>query len=169
VRYQDAFFSWVNNKLLNVINYRFGLRRVFEHRPGTEVYKGRGYVAIDIVMSERQIMETATSPVTEMHNWQMAPRQAYYLDKIVDLCREEGISLLLVTAPVSNVQFDRIRNYGDFHRAIAEYAARHNLPYLDFNMINAEKGLFGDEHFYDAGHLNDQGAKIANAYYISTR
>jgi hypothetical protein len=117
-------------------------------------------------MSERQINEITTVPEREMHGWRMANRQAFFLDKIVELCKEEEINLILVTAPVSNLQFYKLRNYDDFHKTIAAYAALHGLPYLDFNKINAERNLFGDEHFMDARHLNYQGVKIANDYFM---
>jgi archaellum component FlaF (FlaF/FlaG flagellin family) len=167
VRYQEDFFAFVNSKLLNVIQYRLGLRRTFEQRPGTEFYKGRGYVVYDFEMTRRQIDAAASSYIQEMHGWQPAPSQAYYLDKIVQLCAQNDIELVLVTAPVSVVQFGRLRNYQAFHDAIAAYAARHDLPYLDFNLVNEQEKLFTNAHFFDAGHLNDTGVKIANAYFMA--
>lgn len=166
VRYQADFFAYVNNKLLNVINYRFGLRKTVTHNPGDEYYKGRGYVYYDYVMTDRQYREISSQPVRDMYGWRMAASQAKYLDRITALCAEKEIKLILVTAPVSNVQFSRLKNYSAFHEQIAEYADRHGLAYLDYNQVNAAENLFADDCFFDAGHLNDRGVKIADAYFI---
>jgi hypothetical protein len=166
VRYQADFFAFANEKLLNVIAYRLGLKRTFTHNPGEEYYKGRGYVYYDYLMAESQYAEVSTQPYTDMRDWDFNPKQEKYLGKIADMCEERGIRLILTTAPVSNVQFGRMLNYEDFHGRVAEFAAERGLPYLDFNLVNQEQGLFDDESFFDAGHLNDRGVKIADGYFM---
>jgi hypothetical protein len=131
-----------------------------------EFYKGRGYVYLDVTKTEESYQAIAARPPHDMKDWAPSPRQDAYLEKIIGLCKENGIQLVFTTAPVSNVYFNLIQHYGVHHDYIAGVAERHGIPYLDFHMANQASGLFADEHFFDAGHLNGRAVKLANDYFI---
>jgi hypothetical protein len=82
-----------------------------------------------------------------------------YFDRIVKLCRKNGISLLLIDM-VSPVRFSY-----DVHNLNQSLAQQYNLPYLDFNMMTDQLGLDWDTDMLDSGvHLNVSGAEKCSAF-----
>ena len=81
-----------------------------------------------------------------------------FLDKLVELCNEEGVKVLLVTLPahksyrenLSESQLETVVSAGD--KMQKKYA---NCMYL--NLLQDHN--FIDEDFYDADHLNSTGSK----------
>lgn len=84
---------------------------------------------------------------------EMAPLMLEYLDKIVELCDERGIRLVLVKTPTT------LQSAGE-HEAVAAYAEEHGLDFYDFNeqSIYEELGYDFNADNYDAGHANLLGA-----------
>lgn len=79
-----------------------------------------------------------------------------YLVKIIDLCREKGIEVILINIPCA----EPIERY----RSTKEFAAEYGVPYYDFN----EAALY-DEIGYDASvnllsHPNYRGAEKISLY-----
>ena len=72
------------------------------------------------------------------------------LDYIMSLFGNSGTKVIFITVPYE----------GDdtFHDSIAEYAALHDIPYLNLFEYIDEIGLDGETDFVDEGHLNDSGA-----------
>jgi hypothetical protein len=132
-----------------------------------EYYKGRGYVYLDFTMTEEAYHAVTQRPIHEMKDWKPHPRQHEYLEKIIALCRERGIRLIFVTAPVSNVYYALMRDYHVFHNYVAGVAEEHGIPFLDLIWANAELQLYEDHHFFDAGHLNGRAVKMTNDYFIN--
>ncbi len=89
----------------------------------------------------------------------MVPLMREYLDRIADLCRREGISLILVKTPTTE------HSAGRFYAA-QSYAEEHGLPFYDFN----EKRLYDEIAFNyeadnaDADHPNLWGARKITDY-----
>lgn len=67
-----------------------------------------------------------------------------YLDKIVNLCKENNIKLILVKTPAPSETLER-------HNAIADYADRNQLKFYDFN----ENQIFEEIKFDYADDMND--------------
>ena len=76
---------------------------------------------------------------------QTVPLMQEYLDRIVRLCDEKGITLVLAKAPADGWDCSK-------HNAVAEYAAAHNLMFIDFN----EKKVFEDCDFVFTQNMNDR-------------
>lgn len=84
-----------------------------------------------------------------------------YLDKIVDLCQESGIRLVLVKAPSLYPYW-----YPQWEEQVEDYAAEHELPYINFLELTEETGLDFSRDTYDAGlHLNLSGAEKISRYF----
>lgn len=84
-----------------------------------------------------------------------------YFEKIVSLCEENGITLVLIKTPRGNGSFGEA-----YHNGIQKLADEHGLCFIDFN----EKALF-DEIGFDAGkdyldvsHVNYYGAVKITGY-----
>ena len=84
-----------------------------------------------------------------------------YLDKIKNLCSENGIQLVLVKAPsLSPVWYD------EWEEQIETYAEENELLYINFLEHQEEIGIDWEQDTYDRGlHLNVFGAEKLSAYF----
>ena len=89
-----------------------------------------------------------------------------YFRKLAALCRERGISLYLVMAPMYDVYIDSI-NYASWTDKITALAEQEEIPYLDCNARYDEIGLIAQD-FEDVYsriiHLNASGADKVTAF-----
>lgn len=84
-----------------------------------------------------------------------------YLDKITALCKEKGISLILIKAPTEYPHW-----YDEWDEQIVSYAEENGLPYFNYIDLRDEIGLDMSVDTYDAGlHLNTQGAEKMADYF----
>ena len=90
-----------------------------------------------------------------------------YLDKITALCEEKGVQLILIKAPSLYPYW-----YEEWEVQMEEYAAEHNLVYINFLELIEECGLDFFTDTYDGGlHLNLSGAEKATRWlgeFLST-
>ena len=90
---------------------------------------------------------------------EMLPLMEEYLDKIVALCKEEGIELILIKTPSTSATVKK-------YNTLCAYAEANDLTYLDFNeqSLYESSGFVFTEDMYDGGHGNVEGAlKITTA------
>lgn len=82
-----------------------------------------------------------------------------YFKKIVDLCREKGIELLLVKTTAGAWTYDK-------YRAIKNMAEDFGVTYLDFNLPEyiSEIGITTDDFHYNVWHLRVTGAEKTSVY-----
>ena len=83
----------------------------------------------------------------------------FWTDKIVRLCRDKHINLLLVgvTAP-KNWDYSR-------HNTVNDYALKNKVPYLDLNLITKDLKMDWSKDSRDEGdHLNTSGANKVSRY-----
>lgn len=81
-----------------------------------------------------------------------------YMEKIQELCRENGADLLLLSTPSP-----RNYNYAR-HNRLAAYAAEKGIAYLDMNLKQEEMGIDWEKDSLDRGdHLNYYGAHKVTA------
>lgn len=100
-----------------------------------------------------ELTETDLSYVTEIR--EMTDKAQLYFDKIVELTRQEGIELALVSAPYLPEEEDqKIYNY------IEQLAKEEGLLFLNYNTTQhyREMGIDFKTDFADHTHLNEQGA-----------
>lgn len=76
----------------------------------------------------------------------------YFMD-IVSLCRERDIALILVKTPTTD-----IKKYQPYCNAVADIAAREQLPFYNFNLLREEIGVTGEDFYFDT-HMNLSGAR----------
>lgn len=79
-----------------------------------------------------------------------------YLEKIAKYCHSKGIELILITTPAYKSYYAHLNRaqLNETHRIINILAKRYNLKYYDFMWDNR----FQEGDFYDADHLNRDGA-----------
>lgn len=84
-----------------------------------------------------------------------------YLDKMVQLCRENGVQLVLMKAPSLYPYW-----YDQWEAQIEEYAAGNGLLYVNFLELTEEMGIDFDTDTYDSGlHLNLYGAEKMSRWF----
>ena len=84
----------------------------------------------------------------------------YYMDKICELCKEEGITLILVSS-TSPTNF----NYAK-HNALQAMADSKGISYIDLNLVTDEMGIDWQTDELDGGdHVNISGT-IKQTDYI---
>ena len=84
-----------------------------------------------------------------------------YLDKMVKLCKDNGVELVLIKAPVLYPYW-----YEQWDKQIAEYANENKLTYINLLEHIEEAGLDFNTDTYDKGlHLNVYGAEKLSRYF----
>lgn len=82
-----------------------------------------------------------------------------YLNKIIALCKEKNVQLILVTTPLSKVTVCRYDNLDTFREWYENVANENELQYYDFNLIrDKEEKLPDSSAFSDKFHLGNKGA-----------
>jgi hypothetical protein len=83
-----------------------------------------------------------------------------WLNRIYELCKENGIQLVLMKAPTQYPTW-----YPQWDRQIMEYAASRGIDYFNYIHLRDEIGLDMTQDTYDGGlHLNLSGAEKMAAY-----
>ena len=121
-----------------------------------EAYRGRGFVYTTGVPQDGFATLLNVDPDAPLSDfgWE-------YLNKIADFCAENGIRLVLFTAPLPSGYLYNTQHYQAYVDALQNFcAARDGLEYWDFSLWRDRDGLnlqVGD--FSDAHHLNGSGAE----------
>ena len=84
-----------------------------------------------------------------------------YLQKMVDLCKEKDIELVLIKAPTEFPHW-----YDEWDKQVVEFAKKNEVEYINYIPLQDEIGLDMLKDTYDAGlHLNTQGAEKMADYF----
>ena len=84
-----------------------------------------------------------------------------YMQKMVDLCKEKGIELILIKAPTEYPHW-----YEEWDAQVVEFAKNNNVEYINYIPLQEEIGLDMSVDTYDAGlHLNTSGAEKMADYF----
>ena len=97
----------------------------------------------------------------KLGNYQFGSTAYEYLDKITNLCRENGIQLILIKAPSVYPSW-----YDQWDQQMEEYAKKNQIRYINFLDLQEEIGLDFETDTYDGGlHLNLSGAQKLSQYF----
>ena len=90
----------------------------------------------------------------------MHPVMKEYLDRIVQLCKAEGITLILTKTPSTEVNIKK-------YNTLMKYSEENEITYIDYNeeLVYQEAGFNYSKDSHDIyGHLNIWGAEKATEY-----
>lgn len=101
----------------------------------------------------------------------MTENSVYYLDKIVDFCREHDIELVLWTAPYNamyETEYDEgvLRESQAVYNGIEDYAAEKGLKYYNLFHDVEKIGFNYALDFMDSQHLNCNGQSKLTTYMV---
>ncbi len=84
----------------------------------------------------------------------ITPRAEAYLRKLIELCRQKGIPLLMVNAPHANLTDEKKMAYN----YVGGIAAEYGVPFLDGNYHLEEMQMDFAKDLLEASHLNYYGS-----------
>ncbi|MBR4420924.1 MAG: hypothetical protein IKS69_00145 [Erysipelotrichaceae bacterium] len=88
-----------------------------------------------------------------------------YLDKCVELCKENGIELELISAPTTVMRMYYVDNYKGAVEYYQNYADAHGLVYHNLNYLMDRETILPDEMMCDYNHTNGEGAKVVSELF----
>ena len=113
------------------------------------------------------LMHVEENPVTTIPDPNLLPDYQFgensykYLDMITELCKENNIELVLIKAPSLSPHW-----YDEWDAQMVDYAAKHDLQYINFLECQEEIGIDWNTDTYDRGlHLNVKGAEKLADYF----
>lgn len=168
LKYQADYFAYKGNEYNNKIKNKFNVKdKETKKQIGTEEYRSKGYVYSDYKMLQDEYNKTNQFKNLDGKNFEFSENQKYFLEKIINLCKENNIELIFVTAPIANVSMDYIKNYNLIHDKVSNFAKENNIFYIDYNMINKQENLLTNDNFRDDAHLNHSGVEIISNHFIN--
>ena len=99
----------------------------------------------------------------ELRDYDFSDTSFEYLDKMKNLCENNGIELILVKAPTNSWNYYW---YDEYEAQIEEYAQKTGLKYYNLIESETEIGIDWNVDTYDEGfHLNVYGAEKTTEYF----
>lgn len=112
------------------------------------------------------LMRCDVKPMTGLPNpsvladYSLPEKKLEYLDKIVKLCKNEGVRLVLIKSPTLYPHW-----YEEWDKFIENYAKDNDLSYINFQKYAEDIGIDWETDTYDNGiHLNLYGAEKYSAF-----
>lgn len=168
LKYQADYFAYKGNEYNNKIKNKFNVKdRETKKQKGIEEYASKGYVYCNYSMLEDEYDKTNQFKNLNGKDFKFSSKQKEFLLKIINLCKENNIELVFVTAPIANISLDYIKNYDLINKQIENFAKENNIFYVDYNLINKEKNLLTNNNFRDDAHLNDSGVQIVSHHFVN--
>ena len=160
--YADAAYKYVSAGMKSTLKLILGKDREYE---GQRI---RGYLP-----SGERTMEFDTDYRSYYHKKSLNMTQdeinIVYLDKIMELCRENNVRVILVTTPISKTFLCRFDNLDIIYSWYKNYAKSWDAEILDFNLYPGKEELFPDDiMFYDENHLSREGADLFSRIFAET-
>lgn len=122
-----------------------------------ESIQNRGFIGLP-VNSEVSINNIEMLKIEEKEK--LLRKNQLYLNKIIDLARENNIELVFVKAP-NQLSEKEAKKYN----TIKEIANEEKIDFINYNEKFEELNLVNGEDFYDYGHLSYKGAeKVSNSF-----
>lgn len=128
----------------------------FDHLFSKDLVTHNGYyMRVDI-----KPQGTFPSPMP-LADYTLGANAMSYLQKMVDLCKENNIELVLIKAPTEYPHW-----YEQWDKQVVDFAKENDVTYINYIPLQDEIGLDMSQDTYDAGlHLNTQGAEKMSDYF----
>ena len=152
----------------SLLSYVFPLLRYHSRITDLNLDDFRYLFHRDLISHHGYLMQTKVDPQTEepfqppLFDYSFPDICWEYLDKIADLCEENGIQLVLFKAPTISWQYPW---YDEWDTQLVDYAEKNDLLYINGIDYAEEMGLDMTQDTYDKGvHLNVYGAEKCSRF-----
>ncbi len=129
----------------------------FEYRKKNMRDYSKGYYVLTSTKSD--VKRVDTKNVTDRK--ELFPKNRLYLEKIIELCKNRNIKLLLVKTPSNSTEEEKA-----YYNEVERIAKDNDVEFVDYNILYEEIGLDLTEDFFDDGHLNTKGAEKFSTYFV---
>ena len=157
--FTNAFTPEEYRKVLSDIIVRS--KNSFSIHTTIEQYKTFGYLSMP---SNNQLLSDEVKEKvknTKVLDTKIKEESLNYFDKIIKLCKENDIRVILVVTPVTERMILEYSNLDDIFSQYIDLAKEYNCEYYDFNLDKNRMKLYSEESsFYDNTHMSDSGAEI---------
>lgn len=154
-RWLDLFME------LPVAHARYGEleEKDFQYYPWSDLSTNKGSLAARSLTLRKGTIEKADDVAAVREVRPLYEKVELYLNKIIDLCREKSIPLLLVVTPTVTPVAEQ-----PYYNRVAQIAEENGLPYLNLNLLDDETGYDrATDMGYDA-HVNVRGLGKVTRY-----
>lgn len=173
---EKGFSSLLIQSLLKTYKYREGINDFFTKISSGNIFNNsikvnsdvkyedfsyykNGFFGSDEIASNNKLF--VSNPFKKADsNFALDDRQIEYFMKTIDLCKENNIEVLMVTAPLPNPTMNLIKDYDKYYSKFVEIAKSIDVSYIDYIMENRKTGMFTNAMFYDSNHLNLKGTEV---------
>ncbi len=132
--------------------------------PENDYYAGKGFVFSYSSFATGNVpFERDTE--YEYSNEKIIEESLFYLDKCIELCKENNIEVTLVTVPGTISYLYMVEGYEEFINWCKEYADEKGISYHNLDYLRGREEFLPDECMYDVTHTNAEGAKIVSEIY----
>ena len=132
--------------------------------PNPDVYKG--YF--------RRLEKNVTSDYAKVYKTKplefiVVDESMEYMQKTVDLCKENDIEVVLVNVPNSRSMICRMTNLDRYREIYQDFADKNDLVFVDFNLLKKKNELFPDtDAYFNEEHLGGKSADPFTALMADT-
>lgn len=156
----------VENYFINFIKYHTRWKELslsdfdFSYRDRTDPM--HGYVFV----KNSAPMDMVQQDYSDVQEIPLSNKNLEYLNKIIQLVRDEGSDILLLLTPYIP------KGYSGQTKALHRYARENGVELLDMNLCYDDMEIDNDRDYYDTEHLNVYGAEKASGFlmdYIQER
>lgn len=137
-------------------NYHAGI----DDREGS-YYKERGYVHST---AKGELGTGIYGPFT----WdarRISGEAVSYLDRIVELCREEGVGLYLTVTPVAFSSLYDTDTYQEMFDYFQDYSKQKGIFFCDLNLMKDRVQILPDSMMSDGTHVGGDGSILCSNFY----
>lgn len=145
----------------SMLSYIFPIFRYHDRWKELSSEDFKYFFSVPLISDHGYLSHTGSVPAVDvptgkpLGDYALPQRSFDYLDKMVSLCRENGVTLVLVKAPVLYPYW-----YPEWDEQIRDYAGAHGLAYYNFLERGDQTAIDYTTDTYDGGqHLNDDGAE----------
>lgn len=122
-------------------------------------YYENGSFGSDMVVSNEKLFKTNPFIKAGLY-FKWNETQLEYFKKTIEMCKDNNIKVLIITAPLPQATMNYVKNYDEYSNRIRSITNDYGLEYIDYNIVNKKEGNFKNEFFFDSNHLNSKGTQL---------
>lgn len=167
IRFRDKLFdsAYVGETVVKKMttDYKNYLYKTTDEN-GTIEYMDKGFHNATIQLREEQLFWSQGQKIDTIHP--ITESSEEYLRKIIELCKNENINIVLFITPIYELQMLSTGDYDLYCESVKRIAGDYQIDFYDFNLCKQEYlDIQHREYFMNMGHLNAVGSWIFTDFF----